>query len=271
MMRIAAVVLVGIIAWPASGQSWLTSVAPGPRAAAMGGSVTLGLRAPEAAWVNPASAAWADGGSVSVRYRDDLAMDIFMAAAVDRFVFGARQLPSADGVSALAVSGAASHELKGFRLGAGLHLVEQDAARGQDRAMRLDLGVSRRLGSLDVGLSVVGLGRGVDAPIVPPVVPREVATVLNVSSLRGEVGPLDVAFAGHLARYQDAFHGGVGGELAYWPVRGRTFRVLGGWQRQFGQDAPTFGASYTGDLLTFSWARSEYLGATTHRFGISWR
>ena len=113
---------------------------------------------------------------------------------------------------------------------------------------------------MDVGGSTLGLANRVTA---------------GGSFQRWLVGPFDLGASAALSREADGtLIPALGGEVAWWPVTGRTFIGWIGIRRV--EDGPaqkvTFGGAFRGDALGIEYA---YQGFDTfggaHRFGISWR
>jgi hypothetical protein len=162
----------------------------------------------------------------------------------------------------------------GVRLGVVGKLVEERISDERDATGAVDVGAATSLGPLTVGISAQNLGPGMgfiagDAPL-----PRRVT--LGVGSYGKEVGPLDMGLAGAVTRRADGqVVAGVGVELGYWPIIGRTFVArVGVHTVREGVGSPvTFGFAYWGDdlILQGAYQRFADLGEGTWRFGVGWR
>jgi hypothetical protein len=263
---------------------------PTVEAAAMGGSLDLGSSAAGAMFLNPANLVGIAGGSGIMGTNGEL----FLAGAaaglsgsksgVGVGVRSWRGSPDPCGIdcsagvqSESAVSVGYGRSVLGFRTGLLLTFGQQFAGSEGGRMNLVDFGVSREQGPVHVGASV----RGLRLVAGKSPAPGPVAD-LQVSSDQFQAGPLDILLAGHMTRllegsFRDwnqrftAF--GVGARVAYWPVTGRTFRLLLGVSRPMGEGsaALSVGGSFTGDTFTLEYAYQEPRGLGVHRFGLRWR
>lgn len=177
------------------------------------------------------------------------------------------------GTAEVAVSVGYAREVRGIRAGITGKLVDQRLGGHHDATGAVDLGVAVGAGPARLGLAVQNLGPGLTLGEVE--VPLPVRVTAGGSTPAIPVGPLDLGWTAAVSREADgAVVPGAGMEIAYWPVRGRTFTARVGVRRPpdgFGHPV-TFGGAFNGDRLAIDYAWQRYDGAeTAHRFGLSWR
>ena len=130
---------------------------------------------------------------------------------------------------------------------------------GLPSAFTLGLGVQNLGPDLELEGSTLGLAHRVTA---------------GASFQRWLVGPFDLGASAALSREADgAWIPALGGEVAWWPVTGRTFT---GWIGVRRVDGPskrvTFGGAFRRDALGIEYAFQGFdTFGGAHRFGISWR
>ena len=177
------------------------------------------------------------------------------------------------GTSEVAVSVGYAREVKGIRAGITGKLVDQRLGRHHDATAAVDLGVAVGAGPARVGLAVQNLGPGVTLGETEVALPARVT--LGGSTPAIPVGPLDLGWSAAVSREAGgAVVPGAGMEVAYWPVRGRTFTARVGVRRPpegFGHPV-TLGGAFNGDRLAIDYAYLRYDGGqAAHRIGLSWR
>lgn len=173
----------------------------------------------------------------------------------------------------VAVSVGYAREVRGVRAGITGKLVDQRLGGHHDATGAVDLGVAVGAGPARLGLAVQNLGPGLTLGDVE--VPLPVRVTAGGSTPAIPVGPLDLGWSAAVSREADGtVVPGAGMEVAYWPVRGRTFTARVGVRRPpdgFGHPV-TFGGAFNGDRLAIDYAWQRYDGGeAAHRFGLSWR
>ena len=175
--------------------------------------------------------------------------------------------------SEVAVSVGYAREVRGVRAGITGKLVDQRLGGHHDATGAVDLGVAVGAGPARLGLAVQNLGPGLTLGEVEVPLPVRVTAAGSTPAI--PVGPLDLGWSAAVSREADgAVVPGAGMEVAYWPVRGRTFTARVGVRRSpdgFGHPV-TFGGAFNGDRLAIDYAWQRYDGGeAAHRFGLSWR
>ena len=173
----------------------------------------------------------------------------------------------------VAVSVGYAREVGGVRAGITGKLVDQRLGGHHDATGAVDLGVAVGAGRARLGLAVQNLGPGLTLGDVE--VPLPVRVTAGGSTPAIPVGPLDLGWSAAVSREAEGtVVPGAGMEVAYWPVRGRTFTARVGVRRPpdgFGHPV-TFGGAFNGDRLAIDYAWQRYDGGeAAHRFGLSWR
>lgn len=160
--------------------------------------------------------------------------------------------------------------------------VEQRLAGAKDLSGAVDVGVSFQVGryrsdaalptSFRFDLAVQNLGPDLDVDGSTLGLANRVTA--GVSFQRWVVGPFDLGASAALSREADgAVIPAVGGEVAWWPVTGRTFIGRIGVRRVESGPAKklTFGGAYYGDALRIEYAFQGFdTFGGAHRFGVSW-
>ena len=177
------------------------------------------------------------------------------------------------GVSEVAISVGYARELRGVRAGITGKLVDQRLGGHHDATGAVDVGVAVGAGRARLGLAVQNLGPGLT--LGETRVPLPVRVTAGGSTPAIPVGPLDLGWSAAVSREADGVVvPGTGLEIAYWPVRGRTFTARVGVRRApdgFGHPV-TFGGAFNGDRLAIDYAWQRYDGGeAAHRLGLSWR
>lgn len=167
-----------------------------------------------------------------------------------------------------------ARRLFGLRVGVGGKLIEQRVGGARDATAAVDVGVSTDLGPLRLGLSAANLGEDLEVGGTQAPLPTRVT--FGAGAYGRPVGPLDLGLAAEVERRDDGeVTAGLGVELGYWPVNGRTFVGRVGLQRvPEGEGSPlTLGFAFWGDDIVLEWAWRDFgdLGDSTHRFGVRWR
>ena len=151
--------------------------------------------------------------------------------------------------------------------------VEQRLAGSKDLAGAVDLGVAVQVGRFRIGLAAQNLGTDLDVGGSTLGLANRVTA--GASFQRWVVGPFDLGASAAVSREADGtVIPALGGEIAWWPVVGRTFTGWIGIRRV--EDGPanavTFGGAFHGDALGIEYAFQDF-GALgdAHRVGINWR
>lgn len=177
------------------------------------------------------------------------------------------------GASEAAISVGYAREVKGIRAGVTGKLVDQRLGRHHDATAAVDLGVAVGAGPARVALAVQNLGPGLT--LGETQVPLPARVTVGASTPAIPLGLLDLGWSAAVSREAGgAVVPGAGIEVAYWPVRGRTFTARVGVREApegFGHPV-TFGGAFNGDRLAIDYAYQRYDGGeAAHRFGLSWR
>lgn len=177
------------------------------------------------------------------------------------------------GSAEVAVSVGYAREVRGVRAGITAKLVDQRLGGHHDATGAVDLGVAVGAGPARLGLAAQNLGPGLTLGEAEIPLPFRVTAGGSTPAI--PVGPLDLGWSAAVSREADgAVVPGAGMEVAYWPVRGRTFTARVGVRRApdgFGRPV-TLGGAFNGDRLAldYAWQRFDG-GVAAHRFGLSWR
>ncbi|MFT4606124.1 MAG: hypothetical protein ACI9W4_002871 [Rhodothermales bacterium] len=248
---------------------------PTVRAGALAGTSVLQRPSPGATLANPALSGSASGADIGWRWTGDDATTAWAAFEGAGFVFGLRN-QSWSGTSDLGLTVSRSHSVFGFDVGVGLAMVERTFRGDRDRALYLNAGVAREVSEFRLAASVLGLDTGTLTGTNSQsraYLPASAVLLLQGSANSFEVGPLDVILAGRMHLTEERTSAGGGLEVGYWPVTGRTFRVLVGYGQDplSGETGPTWGVSFSGDTLTLEFASLNEFGRNTHTLGLRWR
>lgn len=291
-MRSALVLLILILLAPSGvvAQRYADLTAPTTRATALGGATVLQRPTPGASRANPALSGDASGADIGWQWTGDDASVVWAAFEGGGFVFELRHesrnwrpaTPEAGGPPTdLGLSLSRSRTLFGFDIGVGLALAERTHWGNRARALYLNAGVAREVAEIRLAASLLGLGTGTSSQAPADArgdtiflgLPSSPAILLQAGSNSFQIGPLDAILAGRVHVTDEQTSAGGGLELGYWPVTGRTFRVLAGYGQNpvSGETRPTWGASFTGDSITLEFASFSEFGQNTHTFGVRWR
>ena len=166
-----------------------------------------------------------------------------------------------------------AQEIAGLDWGLAAKSIEQRLGGDKDMGLAVDLGVSVNVGDFRLGLSAQNLGSDLAVGGASTDLSRRVT--VGASGDGWQVGPFDLGVSAAISREMDGtVVPALGGEIAYWPVRGRTFTGWVGVRRveEGPADEVTFGAAFHGDALGIEYAYQSFdsLGGA-HRVGISWR
>ncbi len=162
----------------------------------------------------------------------------------------------------------------GLRFGVTGKLVEERVDRARQSAGAFDVGVARGVGPVTLAATAANLGQDLNFASGDAQLPSRFT--LGAGVRPRPVGPLDVGMSAQVGRRDDGEAvAGMGVQVGYWPMVGRTFVGRVGIQRvPEGDGSPfTFGLAYWGDDLVLEWAYRSFgaLGEGTQRFGIRWR
>ena len=159
-------------------------------------------------------------------------------------------------------------------LGVAMDFVDQRIDGVKQATMLFDVGISRDLGPVTMGLTASDIG---DKPLSDEGSGPS-RFLLGAGAYGQQLGIFDLGFAGKVGMDDDEFTYGGGVEIAYWPIRGRTFVARVGFQ-----DVPddseasplTTGFAYQGDDVTIEWAFRPFgdgaRNGGSHRIGLRWR
>ncbi len=160
-----------------------------------------------------------------------------------------------------------------FQWGVTGKLAEERVGNSRDAFTLLDIGVAHGLGPFQVGLTYQGLSAGGDDEGWS----RPARLTLAAGHYGEPIGIFDLGGAAAVSRRVDGeVLMGVGLEVGYWPVTGRTFLGRVGVQRvPEGEGSPlSFGLAFWGDTIALEWAFRPFGGDVdggTHSFGLRWR
>jgi hypothetical protein len=175
-------------------------------------------------------------------------------------------------VTEMVATTAYAREIAGFRVGAAAKLIDQRRAETRGAAFALDVGATRAVRRVTLGVAVQDVGSDLEVAGEARLPTR---VTLGAGHYGQTIGPLDVGAAASVTlRSDQEVVGGGGVEVAYWPITGRTFVGRAGVHGAPDGDGATFtfGASYWGDNLVLEYAL-EPLDAShlVHRFTLGWR
>ena len=157
------------------------------------------------------------------------------------------------------------------RVGVTGKVVHQQFADVRDITGAFDIGVSRG-SSFQLALVGRNLGRGIRIDPSSVALPRDVA--LGAAMPRREIGPLDLAATGQIARRANGtLLGGAGTEWSYMPLDGFTFALRVGYRAvEYAESHLTLGGGFVGERVSLDYAfqASDDAGAA-HRVGVRWR
>ncbi len=166
-----------------------------------------------------------------------------------------------------------AQEIGGIDWGVSAKTVEQRMGGSKDVTVAFDIGASVDLGDIKVGLGAQNLGP--DLEVAGTSLELANRVTLGASFQRWSFGPLDLGASAHISRKADGtVIPALGGEIAWWPVIGRTFSGWIGVRRV--EDGPadqlTFGAAFRGDSFSLEYAFQGFDGLdAAHRLGVAWR
>jgi len=178
------------------------------------------------------------------------------------------------GVSELVGTVGYARTLFGFRVGAAAKLIAQRFASARQASAAVDVGIGRRVGPVTLGLAVQNLGPDRELGAREKV-QQPLRGTLSAGGYGWQLGPLDVGGAAAVSlRDDEEVVAGGGVELAYWPIRGRTFIArVGARSIPEGDAFPvTIGAGYRGDELVLDYAFQAVDDRDgIHRVTVGWR
>jgi hypothetical protein len=176
-------------------------------------------------------------------------------------------------VSELAATLAYGRDLLGFRVGVAGRLLDQRIGALRRQHLAADVGLARSLGPGTIAVALRHVGDTDDDATGGWEPPTDLT--LGWSAFGRPVGPFDLGLATAVTRRDDGeFLYGGGVELAYWPLRGRTFVArIGGRNVPEGDASPlTLGGSFWGDALILDYAFQPVDGTDgVHRITVGWR
>jgi hypothetical protein len=197
--------------------------------------------------------------------------------------YGADQFPARpggltirgpDNGQSLAGGVAVATAVKGFRVGAAVKYVEERTPAVRTAGAAFDVGITRNVGRLTLGLAAQHLGANLEIGGDPVELPSRIA--LGATSQRLPMGTyLDIRASLAVARERDGrIMPAAGIELTYEPVGGWTAALRIGGRRVETIGSPalrpfTFGGSLGLDRFSVDYGVELYRGVgTAHRFGI---
>lgn len=214
------------------------------------------------------AASWG-GGGVGVGVQS-LAYDARMGTPPDASDLSSRGELA---VAELVASVGYGRVLGPIRAGAVGKLVEARIGGTRASGLALDLGIATELAFGTVGLAVQNLGPELELGTFDMPMPDRVTLAGSFEPV--PFGPLDVRAAAAVSRRTDGeVAPGVGLDVRYWPVEGRTFIGRVGARRvPDGSALPvTFGLAFWGDALALEYAFQAHRAADdAHRLGVRWR
>lgn len=275
----------------------LVEVPASTRAVALGHAYQMGAPDPDVLFYNPAWLGSADGVLAGIHTFGGDALGLTLSAARDYFGgavgVGVQTLDldspgpglrkggldplvtdEETGVSEVVGSVGYARTLFGIRVGAAARLIAQRFASARQASAAVDVGVGRRVGPVSLSLAVQNLGPdrelGAEEKVQQPM-----RGTLSAGGYGWQLGPLDVGAAAAVSlRDDEEVVGGGGVEVAYWPIRGRTFIArVGARSIPEGDAFPvTFGGGYRGDELVLDYAFQAMDDRDgIHRITIGWR
>jgi len=170
----------------------------------------------------------------------------------------------------------------GLSAGLAADLLDTRVESLQQNVVLIDVGLSTDLGPIGIGLTAHDIGHKpfhdiLDEPS-EDYGPGPSHIVLGAGAYGQQLGMLDVGFAANAGvDARDALTYGVGVEIGYYPIQGRTFVARVGLQDvpDGSEESPiTTGFAFWADDFNVEWAFRPISGAPeggSHRFGISWR
>ena len=186
---------------------------------------------------------------------------------------GSLSSPGSIGAVEIAAAVDYGRTVKGVRVGIAGKLIDQRLGGRQDATGAVDVGAAADVGPARVGIVVQNLGPGMTFAEVDVPLPHRVT--LGASTQVLPFGPLDLGWTAAVSRRADGtVVPGGGMEVAYWPVRGRTFTARVGLRRvpSGSADPFTFGGAFHGDKIVVEYGYQGYDDEkAAHRLGLSWR
>lgn len=178
------------------------------------------------------------------------------------------------GVSETVLSVGYGRSVLGLRAGVVGKLVQQRFGHRNASTAAADLGLALSPGPLVLALSARNLGPGLT--LGGEEIPLPTRFTLGAASRATPIGPLDLAASAALTyRVDGELIPGVGMEVSYWPVTGRTFVARIGYRALPDEQSArplTFGGAFRGDNLILEYAYLGFeSGDPSHRFGVGWR
>jgi hypothetical protein len=263
------------------------------RALAMGNAFVLGSTDSDAIFYNPALAEQLRGfgGAVQLLPQENLPDGrLFTLSAAAEWWGGAVALglqalsydaigveidPGWVNASGIVGAVAFTRRISRLRLGITGKFLEQRFGDNRDATGTVDVSTAANLGLVSVGVAVQNLGPELNLdrtgfPAAANDLPERVA--LAVSTRPRPAGPFDVVASGSIASDFDGdITGGLGAEIAYWPITGRTFFARVGGLRDIQEETRlTVGGGFWGDRVTIDYAFVAGDGGS-HRVGVRWR
>ncbi len=241
---------------------------------ARGSGVALVRPAPGDRRVSMAAATgwWGGGAALGVRVLDGLGNHPSQG-------MGGEAGPGGVGRTTLGtVTAGYARTVMGVHAGASVTGVEARRGDERDAVATVDLGVAVDLGVVTLGVSGGGLGPSLEfVPSEPEGMER-----LNARWVRAAfgtpstaLGPLDVAAAGSFTvREGYRPRAGIGVEVGWWPVAGRTFVGRAGLESGRPADSSPWsaGGAFLGDSFTLEYAlRPRVDGGWVHGVGVRFR
>lgn len=173
----------------------------------------------------------------------------------------------------LALSAGYGRSIKGFRVGLVGRYVELSLPGERERTVAGDIGIARRLGIVTLGFAAQNIGRAPELEGEDAALP--LTLTLGAGTQSAPLGPLDVAAAAAISRWQDGTVVPQAGlEAGYWPRQGRTFIARVGVRYIEHSDITPFtlGAGFVGDRIAIDYAWQGYDDARgVHRIGARLR
>ena len=198
------------------------------------------------------------------RGAEQLEHDLYAGALLTSGAVGASELVGSIGYGRI---------IRDVRVGIVVKAIEQRVGGGRNATWAVDVGAAKEVLDITWGLSVQNLGPDLEIGLANRPLPFRVT--FGASSDSYVVGPLDLIATAAVSRRRDGdVIPAAGVEVAWWPVRGRTFIGRLGVRRVPGDGASpvTLGAAFRGDDITVEYTFEGFDGeGSAHRVGLRWR
>ncbi len=153
-------------------------------------------------------------------------------------------------------------------------IIGQGVGGSEGQAHALDLGASKKLGGITLGIAHQNLGK--QLKIRTSQMDLETRTTVGAGFQNLPFGPFDFGVSTALSRTSDgSISQHIGGAISWWPVSGRTFTGRIGIRNErkvFQSSILSFGLGFKGDAFAIDYAFNDIDGAgNAHRLSVSWQ